>query len=128
MKKILIEISAGELIDKMTILEIKLEKINNPSSKKEIQKEFDILTKSAQDFQKDEDLKKRYKELKSVNSKLWDIENKKRLCEKESNFKEEFIQLSRDVHFLNDERAKIKLYINESVGSNIKEIKEYTKY
>jgi len=128
MKKILIEISAGELIDKMTILEIKLEKINNPSSRKEIQKEFDILKKSALDLKKDEDLGKQYEKLKSVNSKLWDIENKKRLCEKENNFKEEFVKLSRDIHFLNDERAKIKLYINESVGSNIKEIKEYTKY
>ena len=128
MKKILIEISAGELIDKMTILEIKLEKINNPSSRKEIQKEFDILKKSALDLKKDEDLGKQYEKLKSVNSKLWDIENKKRLCEKENNFKEEFVKLSRDIHFLNDERAKIKLYINESLGSNIKEIKEYTKY
>jgi hypothetical protein len=128
MKKILIEISAGELIDKMTILEIKLEKINNPSSKKEVQRELDILKKSALDLQKNEDLKQQYQKLKSVNIKLWDIENKKRLCEKESNFKEEFIQLSRDVHFLNDERAKIKLHINNSVGSNIKEIKEYTNY
>ena len=138
MKKILIEVSAGELIDKMTILEIKLEKIENLQSKIEIQREYDSLkiTKkesldihnSNSEVVNNKELEKFYKKLKEINYKLWDIENKKRLCEKESDFKETFIKLSRDVHFYNDERAKIKLHINKITNSKIKEIKEYTKY
>jgi hypothetical protein len=138
MKKILIEVSAGELIDKMTILEIKLEKIENLQSKIEIQREYDSLkiTKkesldihnSNSEVVNNKELEKFYKRLKEINYKLWDIENKKRLCEKESDFKETFIKLSRDVHFYNDERAKIKLHINKITNSKIKEIKEYTKY
>ena len=138
MKKILIEVSAGELIDKMTILEIKLEKIENPQSKIEIQREYDSLKATKKEIMEtsnidsdavnNEELENFYKKLKIINNKLWDIENKKRLCEKESNFKETFIKLSRDVHFYNDERAKIKLHINKITNSKIKEIKEYTKY
>jgi len=138
MKKILIEVSAGELIDKMTILEIKLEKIENSQSKIEIQREYDslkITKKESLDIQNNnsevddnKELEKIYKKLKEINNKLWDIENKKRLCEKKSDFNETFIKLSRDVHFYNDERAKIKLHINNITNSKIKEIKEYTKY
>ena len=138
MKKILIEVSAGELIDKMTILEIKLEKIENPQSKIEIQREYDSLKATKKeiietsnidsDAINNKELENFYKKLKIINNKLWDIENKKRLCEKESNFKKTFIKLSRDVHFYNDERAKIKLHINKITNSKIKEIKEYTKY
>ena len=128
MKKILAEISVGELLDKLTILEIKLEKINDKGSLKIIEKEYQAL--------KNTDLseidKKKYKplfdELKSINRKLWDIENEKRLCEKKSDFGEKFIKVSRDVHFMNDNRAKVKSKINKIFGSSIEEVKEYTKY
>ncbi len=128
MKKILAEISVGELLDKLTILEIKLEKINDKGSLKIIEKEYQAL--------KNTDLseidKKQYKalfdELKSINRKLWDIENEKRLCEKKSDFGEKFIKVSRDVHFMNDNRAKVKSKINKIFGSSIEEVKEYTKY
>ena len=128
MKKILIEISAGELVDKMTILEIKLEKIKNSELRIEIQKELDGLKKSSNNIEESQSINTYFNKLKNVNLKLWDAENEKRLCEKNSDFKENFIKLSRDIHFLNDERAKIKLQINESLGSQIKEIKQYTKY
>jgi len=128
MKKILIEISAGELVDKMTILEIKLEKIKNPESRIEIQKELDGLKKTSNNIEEKQFINTHFNKLKNVNLKLWDAENEKRLCEKNYDFKENFIKLSRDIHFLNDERAKIKLQINESLGSQIKEIKQYTKY
>ena len=128
MKKILAEISIGELADKLTILEIKLKKIGNKDSLENINKEYQSL--------KSIDLKgidqKKYQplfnELKSINEKLWDIENEKRLFEKNSNFGDKFIQVSRDVHFMNDKRAKVKKEINRSFGSNIEEVKEYTKY
>lgn len=128
MKKILAEISLGELADKLTILEIKLKKIEDKESINIINKEYQSLNNI--------DLKgidiKKYKalfnELKSVNEKLWDIENEKRLLEKNSDFKDKFIQVSRNVHFMNDKRAKIKKEINRTFGSNIEEVKEYTKY
>ena len=128
MKKILAEISIGELVDKLTILEIKLKKIDNKDSLENINKEYQSL--------KSIDLKgidqKKYQplfnELKSINEKLWDIENEKRLFEKNSNFGDKFIQVSRDVHFMNDKRAKVKQEINKTFGSNIEEVKEYTKY
>jgi len=128
MKKILAEISIGELADKLTILEIKLEKIKNKESLKIIQKEYRALSNvNLADIEKDK-YEVLYNELKSTNRKLWDIENEKRLCEKNSDFGEKFIQISRNVHFMNDKRAEIKLKINKAFGSEIKEVKEYTKY
>ena len=126
MKKILAEISVGELLDKLTILEIKLEKISDKESLKIIEKEYQILNKM--DGVDKNQYKALFDELKSTNRKLWDIENEKRLCEKNSDFGEKFIQVSRDVHFMNDKRAKIKSKINQLSGSNIKEVKQYTKY
>tara|TARA_B100000427_G_C15171035_1_gene447301 strand:+ start:99 stop:485 length:387 start_codon:yes stop_codon:yes gene_type:complete len=128
MKKILIEVSIGELLDKLSILEIKLEKITDKESLKIIQKEYESLKKVRFDTADKEKYKDLYKELKSINEKLWNIENEKRLCEKESDFTEKFIMLSRDVHFNNDKRAKIKSEINKLLQSSIQEIKEYTKY
>ena len=126
MKKILAEISVGELLDKLTILEIKLEKISDKESLKIIEKEYQLLNKT--DGVDKNQYKALFDELKSTNRKLWDIENEKRLCEKNSDFGEKFIQVSRDVHFMNDKRAKIKSKINQLSGSNIKEVKQYTKY
>ena len=126
MKKILAEISVGELLDKLTILEIKLEKISDKESLKVIEKEYQILNKM--DGVDKNQYKALFDELKSTNRKLWDIENEKRLCEKNSDFGEKFIQVSRDVHFMNDKRAKIKSKINQLSGSNIREVKQYTKY
>ena len=126
MKKILAEISVGELLDKLTILEIKLEKITDKESLKIIEKEYHILNKT--DGIDKNQYKALFEELKSTNRMLWDIENEKRLCEKNSNFGEKFIKVSRDVHFMNDKRAKIKSKINQLSGSNIREVKQYTKY
>tara|TARA_B100001769_G_C21913817_1_gene493009 strand:- start:361 stop:747 length:387 start_codon:yes stop_codon:yes gene_type:complete len=128
MKKILAEISIGELLDKLTILEIKLKKITDTSSIDKIEKEFKSLKEIDLGKIDVEKYKSLYEELKSINTKLWDIENEKRLCEKNSDFTEKFIKLSRDIHFMNDKRAKVKLKINKTFGSNIEEIKEYTKY
>ena len=129
MKKILIEISAGELLDKISILDIKLNKIKEKDSLDYIKKEHQILTKERQkNIDPNIDINPLYLKLKSINEKLWIIEDEKRLCEKNSDFKEKFIKLSRDVHFLNDERANIKLEINNHTGSKIKEVKEYTNY
>jgi len=128
MKKILIEISFGELLDKLSILEIKREKITRNDSLKLIEKEYKILEKIYKETLGIEKFEKFYKELKKINLKLWDIENEKRGCEKEKNFGEKFIKLSRDVHFMNDKRAMVKLNINKISGSNIEEVKEYTKY
>ena len=128
MKKILAEISLGELVDKLTILEIKLKKIDDKESINIINKEYQSLNNI--DL-KGIDLKKYkalFNELKSVNEKLWDIENEKRLLEKNSDFEDKFIEVSRNVHFMNDKRAKIKKEINRTFGSNIEEVKEYTKY
>ena len=129
MKKILIEISAGELLDKISILDIKLNKIKEKNSLDYIKKEHQILTKERQkNIDPNIDINPLYLKLKSINEKLWIIEDEKRLCEKNSDFKEKFIKLSRDVHFLNDKRAKVKLEINKVLESNIREIKEYTEY
>tara|TARA_S200000501_G_scaffold244646_1_gene229029 strand:+ start:145 stop:534 length:390 start_codon:yes stop_codon:yes gene_type:complete len=129
MNKILVEVSVGELLDKISILEIKKEKIKDNNKLKFISDEHSILKKQIdENINSDQKLSELFKSLKEINAKLWIIEDDKRLCEKEKNFTEKFIQLSRDVHFLNDNRAKIKLEINNYTGSKIKEIKEYTSY
>ncbi len=129
MNKILVEVSVGELLDKISILEIKQEKIKDPEKLKFINDEHTILKDQLDNNVKsDEKLNVLFKSLKEINAKLWVIEDDKRLCEKNSDFTENFIKLSRDVHFLNDDRAKIKLEMNNHTGSKIKEIKEYTSY
>ena len=129
MNKILVEVSVGELLDKISILEIKQEKIKDPEKLKFINDEHGILKDQLDNNVKsDEKLNTLFKSLKDINTKLWVIEDDKRLCEKNSDFTENFIKLSRDVHFLNDDRAKIKLEMNNHTGSKIKEIKEYTSY
>ena len=129
MNKILVEVSVGELLDKISILEIKKEKIKDSEKLKFINEEHAILKGQLdQNVKPDDKLNKLFQSLKEINAKLWVIEDDKRMCEKDSNFKEDFIKLSRDVHFLNDDRAKIKLEINNHTGSKIKEIKEYTTY
>jgi len=129
MNKILVEVSVGELLDKISILEIKQEKIKDPEKLKFINDEHSILKDQLDNNVKsDEKLNTLFQSLKDINAKLWVIEDDKRLCEKNSDFTENFIKLSRDVHFLNDDRAKIKLEINAHTGSKIKEIKEYTTY
>ena len=129
MNKILVEVSVGELLDKISILEIKQEKIKDPEKLKFINDEHSILKDQLDNSVKsDEKLNTLFQSLKDTNAKLWVIEDDKRLCEKNSDFTENFIKLSRDVHFLNDERAKIKLEMNTHTGSKIKEIKEYTSY
>ena len=129
MNKIIVEVSVGELLDKISILEIKKEKIKDAEKLKFINNEQSILKNQLdENIKSDEKLNNLYQSLKEINSKLWVIEDDKRQCEKEKDFGEKFIKLSRDVHFLNDERAKIKLEINNHTGSTIKEIKEYTSY
>ena len=129
MNKIIVEVSIGELLDKISILEIKQGKIKDPEKLKFINNEHSILKNELEENVKsDEKLDSLYKSLKEINAKLWIIEDDKRQCEKDKNFGEKFIKLSRDVHFLNDDRAKIKLEINNHTGSVIKEIKEYTSY
>ena len=129
MNKILVEISVGDLLDKISILEIKKEKISNPDSLKFINNEYDILKDQFnKNVKLDDKLNELFKSLKEINGKLWIIEDEKRMCEKNSDFREKFIKLSRDIHFLNDSRSKIKLEINNHTGSKIKEIKEYTTY
>ena len=129
MNKILVEVSVGELLDKISILEIKQEKIKDPEKLKFINDEHSILKDQLDNNVKsDEKLNTLFQSLKDINAKLWVIEDDKRLCEKNSDFTENFIKLSRDVHFLNDDRAKVKLEVNNHTGSKIKEIKEYTSY
>ena len=129
MNKILVEVSVGELLDKISILEIKSEKIKDPEKLNYIKDEYKILKDQLNTNIKDySEIESLYNSLKEINSKLWVIEDDKRLCEKNLEFGEKFIKLSRDVHFLNDERAKLKLEINNKTGSKIREIKEYTKY
>jgi hypothetical protein len=129
MNKILVEVSVGELLDKISILEIKKEKIKDPEKLKFISDEHTILQDQLdQNVKSDEILNKLFQSLKDINAKLWVIEDDKRMCEKNSDFTENFIKLSRDIHFLNDDRAKIKLEMNNHTGSKIKEIKEYTSY
>ena len=129
MNKIIVEVSIGELLDKISILEIKQEKIKDPEKLKFINNEHSILNNQLKKNVKSGDkLNNLYQSLKEINAKLWVIEDDKRQCEKDKDFGEKFIKLSRDVHFLNDDRAKIKLEINNHTGSVIKEIKEYTSY
>ena len=129
MNKILVEVSVGELLDKISILEIKKEKIKDDDKLKFISDEYQILkSEFDKNVKSDDRLKQLFKVLKEINSRLWIIEDDKRLCEKNSDFGEKFVKLSRDVHLLNDDRAKLKLEINNYTGSKIKEIKEYTKY
>ena len=129
MNKILVEVSVGELMDKISILEIKKDRIKDSDKLKFINDEYEVLKNELEkNIKIDEKLAKFFVALKNINSKLWIIEDDKRKCEKDSNFGEDFIRLSRDVHFLNDTRAKIKLDINNHTGSKIKEIKEYTGY
>ena len=129
MNKIIVEVSTGELLDKISILEIKQEKIKDPEKLKFINNEHSILKDQLEkNVKSDDKLKDLYQSLKEINAKLWLIEDDKRQCEKDKDFGEKFIRLSRDVHFLNDDRAKIKLEINNHTGSAIKEIKEYTDY
>ena len=129
MNKILVEVSVGELLDKISILEIKREKIKDSHKLNFINDEYNVLKENLNNNVKsDEILEKLFNSLKKINEKLWVIEDDKRMCEKNSDFGEKFVKLSRDVHFLNDDRAKIKLEINNLTGSKIKEIKEYTNY
>ena len=129
MNKILVEVSVGELLDKISILEIKKEKIKDSEKLKFINNEHQILKEQLdKNVISDEKIEKLFKSLKEINAKLWVIEDDKRFCEKNSDFGEKFINLSRNVHFLNDDRAKIKLEINNQTKSKIKEIKVYTEY
>jgi hypothetical protein len=129
MNKILVEVSVGELLDKISILEIKQEKIKDTTKLKFINEEHSILKDQLNsNVKSDQKLTELFDSLKQINAKLWVIEDDKRQCEKEKDFTDSFIKLSRDVHFLNDDRAKIKLEINNHTGSKIKEIKEYTSY
>ena len=129
MSKIKTEVSAGELLDKLSILEIKLNNIKDLVLLNEVKKEYDILNKTKNkniNFSKEIEIL--YKDLKETNEKLWKIEDEIRLCEKNSDFKDKFIQLSRSVYFANDKRSKTKSEINKILGSNIKEVKQYTQY
>jgi|TARA_B100001063_G_scaffold211524_1_gene209907 predicted nucleic acid-binding Zn-ribbon protein len=129
MNKILVEVSIGELLDKISILEIKQEKIKDSDKLRFINEEHSILKDQLNsNVKSDQKLTELFESLKKINAKLWVIEDDKRQCEKEKDFTDTFIKLSRDVHFLNDDRAKIKLQINNHTGSKIKEIKEYTSY
>ena len=129
MNKILVEVSVGELLDRISILEIKKEKISNPESIKFIEKEYLILKDQLKkNIKSDKKLEEFFNNLKKTNLKLWSIEDDKRMCEKNSDFGEKFIKLSREIHFLNDDRSKVKLEINIYTGSQIREIKQYTNY
>ena len=129
MNKIIVEVSVGELLDKISILEIKQVKIKDPDKLKFISNEHSILKNQLDsNVRSDNKLNDLFQSLKEINAKLWVIEDDKRQCEKDKDFGEKFIKLSRDVHFLNDKRAKIKLDINNHTGSKIKEIKEYINY
>jgi len=129
MNKILIEVSVGELLDKISILEIKKKKIKDTKKLKFISDEYSLLKDQLdKNVKSNEKIEKLFQSLKEINSKLWLIEDEKRMCEKNSDFGDNFVKLSRDVHILNDKRAEIKLEINNQTGSKIKEIKEYTNY
>ena len=129
MRKILAEISVGELLDKLSILEIKLNKIKNSSLLYEIKKEYEELNETKnKNINSTDKIVGLYKNLKEINEKLWKIEDEIRLCEKNSDFKDQFIQLAREVYFTNDKRSKTKLEINKTLGSNIKEVKQYADY
>ena len=129
MNKILVEVSVGELLDKISILEIKKEKISDLESLKIINSEYLVLKEQLKNnVINNNKIDQLFHSLKEINLKLWHIEDDKRMCEKNSDFGEKFIKLSRDVHFLNDKRATIKLEINNHTGSKIKEVKQYTNY
>ena len=129
LKRIQSEISSGELLDKISILEIKLKKIKDKENLKEINKEYAILKQSQNlNIKLTDELKDLFNELKKVNLNLWDIEDKLRICEKNKDFGEKFIELARGVYFNNDSRSKIKSEINKLLGSNIREIKQYSNY
>ena len=129
MNKILVEVSVGVLLDKISILEIKKEKIPDPESLKIINSEYLVLKEQLKkNIKTNSEVDRLFDSLKEINSKLWLIEDDKRMCEKNADFGEKFIKLSRNIHFLNDSRSKIKLEINNHTGSKIKEIKEYTAY
>ena len=129
MSKILTEISAGELLDKLSILEIKLNKINNPALLQEIKKEYETISEvKNKNINSSDKINFLYTDLKKINEQLWEIEDNIRLCEKNSDFKDKFIQLARDVYFTNDKRSKIKLEINKLSGSKLQEVKQYTQY
>ena len=127
--KVLAEISPGELLDKISILEIKIEKIKDKNSLYEINKEYKIL-KNAQNskIETTDKIEKLFKEIKEINTNLWDIEDKLRICEKNKDFGKNFTELARKVYLNNDKRSKIKLQINKILGSNIREIKQYVNY
>ena len=128
-KKILSEVSAGELLDKISILEIKLEKISDKRSLEQLKKEYQILKENQNSTIKLEGkTKDLFKSLKNINLKLWNIEDRLRICEKNKDFGKEFIELAREVYFNNDKRSKIKSDINKTLGSNIVEIKQYASY
>ena len=128
-KKILSEISAGELLDKISILEIKLGKIDNKNSLNEINKEYKLLKESQKtNIEDTEGVPKLFDQIKAINLDLWDIEDKIRICEKNKDFGKNFIELARKVYLTNDKRSKVKSKINEVLGSNIKEIKHYEDY
>ena len=128
-KKILSEISTGELLDKISILEIKLEKIKDKENHEEINKEYKILKKAQNsNIEITEKIKYLFNEIKNVNRNLWDIEDKLRICEKNKDFGENFIELARSVYLNNDKRSKIKFEINKILRSNIREIKQYANY
>ena len=128
-KKILSEVSVGELLDKISILEIKLEKISDKSSLEQLKKEYKILKKNQNSTIKLEGkIKDLFKSLKNINLKLWNVEDKLRICEKNKEFGKEFIELAREVYFNNDKRSKIKSDINKALDSNIVEIKQYASY
>ena len=129
MNKIIVEVSVGELLDKISIIEIKKEKIKDPEKLKFISNEHSILKDQLEkNVKSDDKLNKLFQDLKKINAKLWVIEDDKRDCEKNKDFGDKFIKLSRNVHFLNDDRAKIKLEMNNHTVSSIKEIKEYTSH
>ena len=128
-KKILSEISPGELLDKISILEIKLEKIKDKNNLNEINKEYKMLKNSQNsNIEITDEIKKLFKEVKQVNKNLWDIEDKLRICEKNKDYGQIFIKLARSVYLNNDKRSKVKSEINEILGSNIREIKQYVDY
>ena len=127
--KILSEISAGELLDKISILEIKLENVKDENNKKEIKKEYDILKKSKNSsIELNDEIKDLFQSLKNVNIQMWNIEDKIRICEKNKDFGKNFVELARGVYFNNDKRSRIKLQINKILKSNIREIKQYDNY
>ena len=128
-KKILSEISAGELLDKISILEIKLERIKDKNSQEEIIKEYNILKETQNSsIEFTDKIKELFESIKETNLDLWKIEDKIRICEKNKDYGKNFIELARGVYFTNDKRSKIKSEINKILGSNIKEMKQYVKY